>query len=94
MNLRDLGFNWNEISTMLLDSHRTVYRWIHELNISHVTGYSRISDQELQGIIEDFKVQHGPTTGRSIILGHSENVGKRAQKQKVEKALTKTDPLN
>ena len=63
-------------------------------DVSDVTGYSRISDQELEMIIEDFKVQHGPTTGRSIILGHSENVGKRAQKQKVAKALTKTDPLN
>ena len=69
VNLRDFGFNWNEISSVLV-SGWTVYRRVHELNISEVTGYSRISDQELEKIIEDFKVQHGPTTGSSMILGH------------------------
>ena len=77
MNLRDLGFNWNEISSMLLVSHWTVYRRVQELNISDVTGYSRKSDQELAGIIEDFKVQHGPTTGRLMILGHLKRIGIR-----------------
>ena len=91
VNLRDLGFTWNEISSMLLVSCWTVYRRVQEFNISDVTGYSRISDHELKKIIEDFKAQHGPTTGRVIVLGHLKSIGIRVQQQRVAKALAKID---
>ena len=94
VDLRDLGFNWNEIFSMLLVSCWTVYRRVQKLSISDVTGYSTISDQELKRIIEDFKVQHEPTTGRSMTLGHIKSIGIRAQQQRLAKALAKVDPIN
>lgn len=59
IELRDLNFSWVEISEILLVSRWTVYRRVREFEIEKRTGYSDISDSELDRIISEIKERHG-----------------------------------
>lgn len=68
---RNMGFNWNQISAMLLASRWTLRRRVVELGLEGVVGYSDISDNEIDSIIHSFKQTHGLVTGRSLIASHT-----------------------
>ena len=91
---RDLGFKWKDIAAMLLVSRWTISRRVEELDLKDVTGYSEISDVELDKIISDFKKHHGIATGRSLVIGHLKSLGFRIQKDRITKALVRVDPVN
>lgn len=79
--LRELGFTWNNISVMLMVSRWTIYRRIAELGLKDVTGYSKLSDSELDSVILQFKQQHGINVGRSLVLGHLKSIGLACSKK-------------
>lgn len=89
---RNLGYTWTDISSMLLISRWTVARRVKEYGIEHVTGFSNITDDELDNKIRQLQVLHGKVMGRSLILGHLSAQGLRVQVSRVRKALVRLDP--
>ena len=77
---------------MLLVSRWTVARRVKEYGIEHVTGFSNITDDELDDKIMQLQLLHGKVMGRSLILGHLSSQGLRVQVCRVRKALLRLDP--
>ena len=92
--LKQLGFTWKNIATMLLVSRWTIYRRINQLGLHEVTGYSNLTDEELDNIIIRFKQEHGISVGRSLVIGHLRSLRLRVQKRRITKALLRIDPRN
>ena len=88
--LKQLGFTWKNIAAMLLVSRWTIYRRINQLGLHEVTGYSNLTDEELDNIIIRFKQEHGISVGRSHVMGHLRSLGFRVQKRLITKALLKS----
>ena len=59
-----------------------------------MTGYSNLTDEELDNIIIRFKQEHGIFVGRSLVMGHLRSLGLRLQKRRITKALLIIDPRN
>ena len=59
-----------------------------------MTGYSNLTDEELDNIIIRFKQEHGIFVGRSLVMGHLRSLGLRLQKRRITKALLIVDPRN
>ena len=59
-----------------------------------MTGYSNLTDEELDDIIIRFKQGHGISVGRSLVMGHLRSLGLRVQKRQITKALLRIDPRN
>ena len=66
---------------MLLVSRWTICRRINQLGLHEVTGYSNLTDEELDNIIIRFKQEHGISVGRSLVMGHLTSLGLRVQKR-------------
>ena len=92
--LKQLGFTWKNIAAMFLVSRWAIYRRINQLGLHEVTGYSNLTDEELDNIIIRFKQEHGISVGRSLIMGHLISLGFRVQKRRITKALLRVDPRN
>ena len=67
---KSLGFTWNAIADMLLVSKWTSRRRVIEYGITDLVGFSKISNDESDNLIRDYRNTHGLACGRSIILGH------------------------
>lgn len=65
LDLRELGYNWTEIAKMLMVSRWTINRRVRELNIEELTGYSKVTDDQLDQKILELKESTGPLAGRS-----------------------------
>ena len=70
IQLRSIGFTWKNISEMLLVSRWTIRRRVVEYGIQEITGYSSITDEELDTIVQAFSEQRGSLVGCSIVNGH------------------------
>ena len=91
---REIGYTWVEIAKLLSVSRWTVSRRVAELGISNATGHSKITDEELDNILRNFKNLHGITAGRSLALGHLKSLGLRVQQKRVAKSLVRIDPVD
>ena len=69
LQLRSSGFTWSKIASMLLVSRWTVQRRVVEFNLQEVTGFSELSDDELDVIITRFMRDHGTLVGYSLLCG-------------------------
>ena len=67
--LRQLRFTWTRISEILGVSHSTLYRRLEEEGISQETFFTEISDNELDRMMLEIKVNH-PNDGKVIMMGH------------------------
>jgi len=47
VELRSLGFSWEDISRMLLVSRWTIHRRVSEFGLTHLSRFSDISDEQL-----------------------------------------------
>lgn len=65
-DLHTLGFKWTQIAKMLKVSRQTLYR---RLANTDLLGYTDISDQELDCMIQEYKETH-PNDGESMIIGY------------------------
>ena len=79
---------------MLLVSRWTIYRGINQLGLHEVTGYSNLTDEVLDIIINRFKQEHGISVRRSLVMGHLRSLGLRVQKRRITKVLLRIDPRN
>ena len=92
LNLKNLGFTWKEIASMLLVSRWTVGRRVKEFGIENITGYSDISDDELDRLIINIRNTHGSLVGRSLVTGCLQSQGIRVQRRRIMKSLIRIDP--
>ena len=65
---KSLSFTWNTIADMLLVSRWTLRRRILEYEITDLVGFSKISNDELDNLIRDYRNVHGLACGRPMIL--------------------------
>eukprot|EP00794_Sanderia_malayensis_P002881 gene2881-3333_t len=92
ISFRHLGYTWNEIASMLLVSRWIIKRRVEELGIKEITGYSPISDEDLDQLILNFRQVHGSYVGRPLVKGHLISHGLRVQQWRIKSALTRIDP--
>ena len=92
--LKKLSFTWKNIATMLLVSRSTICRGINQLGLHEVTGYSNLTDEVLDNIINRFKQEHGISVRRSLVMGHLRSLGLRVQKRRITKVLLRIYPRN
>ena len=55
ISLRSLGLPWTEIARMLLVARWTLRRRVVEYGLQDVTGYSPLTDEQLDNIVTQFK---------------------------------------
>ena len=66
LQLRSFGFTWKNISEMLRVSRWTIRRRVVEFGIEKTTGFSDISDEELDDLIREFILRHGCLVGYQL----------------------------
>ena len=79
---------------MLLVSRWTIRLRVVGYGIQEITGYSSITDEELDTIVQAFGGQHGSLIGCSIVNGHLRSLGRRLQRQRVRESIARVDPTN
>lgn len=94
LQLRSLGFKWKHISDMLLVSRWTIRRRVIEYGIEETTGFTNMTDAELDGLVQQFMQEHGSLIGCSMISGRLRSLGLRVQRQKVRESIVRVDPVN
>ena len=94
IELRSFGFTWKNISEMLLVSRWTIRRRVIEYGIQEITGYSNMSDDDLDAIVRAFNGRHGSLVGYAIVNGHLRSLGLRVQRQRVRESIARVDPAN
>ena len=94
LQLRSLGFKWKHISDMLLVSRWTIRRRVIEYGIEETTGFTNMTDAELDGLVQQFMQEHGSLIGCSMISGHLRSLGLRVQRQRVRESIVRVDPVN
>lgn len=92
LQFRSIGFTWTQIAEMLLVSRWTIRRRVVEFGLQDVTGYSHISDEELDAKVGQFMQRHGTLVGNSIINGHLKSLGLRVQRRRVRASIIRVDP--
>ena len=55
VHFKELGFPWKEIADLLLVSRWTILRRVKEYGLQEILGYSKVSDDELDIIILDYR---------------------------------------
>ena len=93
-DLRGLGFTWAKIARIFGVSRWTISRRVKEFNLQSYSGFSDMSDNELDGILKECISRHGETTGQTLIMGHLCSLGLRIQRKRVRKSLVRIDPKN
>ena len=94
LNLRSFGFTWEKISEMLLVSRWTLRRRVVEFGLDHTTGFSEISNEQLDTIVTQFLTNHGNLVGYSIVSGHLRSLGLRVQRDRIRESIRRVDPRN
>ena len=68
---------WTKIAQMLLVLRWTLRRRIVEYGLGEITGFSMISDSQLDNLVERFMSDHGTLKGYSLVSGHLRSLGLR-----------------
>lgn len=74
--------------------HWTLRRRVVEYGFQEVTGFSEISDDQLDNIVENFMTDHGTLVGFSLITGHLLGLGLRVQRDRIRQSIACVDPQN
>ena len=94
LHLRSSGFTWTKIAQMLLVSRWTLRRRIVEYGLEEITGFSMISDAQLDNLVERFMSDHGTLVGYSLVSGHLRSLGLRVQRDRIRESIGRVDPGN
>ena len=89
---KSLGFTSNAIADILLISRWTLRRRVMEYGITDLVRFSKISNDELDKLIRDYRNIHGLACGHSMILGHLNSIGIKVQQKRVTESLVRVDP--
>lgn len=69
-DLRNLGFTWTRVATMLGVSRWTISRRVREYGLETMTEFSDVSDEELDRLVKSYIDYHGTTTGQTYYWLH------------------------
>ena len=94
IELRSLGFSWEDIARMLLVSRWTIHRRVSEFGLNHLPRFSDVTDEQLNSKVSAFLREHGCLVGSSMVLGHLRSEGLIIQRERVRKCLARVDPQN
>ena len=94
LHLRSSGFTWKKIADMLLISRWTLRRRVLEYGLEEITGFSDISNEQLDYIVQQFMREHGTLVGYSLVSGHLRSIGKRVQRDRIRASIGRVDPEN
>ena len=94
LHLRSSGFTWTKIAQMLLVSRWTLRRRIVEYGLEEMTGFSMISDAQLDNLVERLMSDHGTLVGYSLVSGHLRSLGLRVQRDRIRESIARVDPGN
>ena len=75
-------------------SRWTLSRRIDGYRIRECTGFSFLSNNELDNLINVFQTKHGAYVGRSMVTGHLKSLGLKIQQKRIAQALVRVDPKN
>ena len=64
------------------------------MGIRDITGYSKLTDSELDAIVGEFRQLHGIASGRSLLIGYLRSRNIRIQQNRVAQSLVRVDPSN
>ena len=93
-NLRSLDLPFTEIARMLLVSRWTLRRLVMEYGLQDVTGYSPLTDEQLDNIVTQFMLTHGNLVGYCLMSGHLRSLGLRVQRDRIRASIARIDPEN
>lgn len=94
VQLRSWGFSWKNVAEMLLVSRWTIYRRVLEYGLQGITGFSTLTNEELDEIVRAFMQQHGTLVGYSLVSGHLKALNLRVQRKRIRESLGRVDPEN
>ena len=94
INLRQIGYSWNDVAKMLQVSRWTIHRRVTEYDLTSLSSFSDVSDEQLKEMIRQFISEHGNFVGFSMVYGHLESIGFHVQHRRVRNALASVDPCN
>ena len=79
---------------MLLVSRWTLRRRVVEFGLDRTTGFSEISNEQLDSIVTQFLTNHGNLVGYFIVSGHLRSLGLRVQRDRVRESIRRVDSRN
>ena len=77
---------------MLLVSRWTLRHRVVEFGIEEITGFSVISDDQLDNLVERFMSDHGTMVWYSLVSGHLRSLGLRVQRDRIRDTIGRVDP--
>ena len=92
VNLREVGYTWAQIASMLMVSRWTVARRVSAYGLREMQRFSDITDDELYDLMHNFILEHGNFVGFSIICGHLKSLGLKVQQRRIKEMLRQIDP--
>ena len=76
---------------MLLASRWTFRRKVLAYGITDLVGFSKISNDELDNLIQHYRNIHGLVYGPSMILGHLHSTGIEVQQKRVMESFVRVN---
>ena len=92
--LRGIGFTWLKIARVFRVSRWTIMRRVRLFDLEHLSRFSTITDEEIDGIIRDFISRHGSTAGEPYLRGHVRAMGYTVQRRRIRESVNRVDPRN
>ena len=94
IELRSLGFSWEDIARMLVVSRWTIHRRVSEFGLNHLPRFGDVTDEQLDSKVSAFLREHGCLVGSSMFLGHLRSERLIILRERVCKCLARVDPQN
>ena len=80
LNLKSLGYTWQEVSSLLVVSRTTLWRRVEELGLRDRIGFSTVTDEERDQIVQSLISVHGCHVGFSMVYGHISSLVMKVQR--------------
>ena len=94
LELRSYGFTWKQVADMLLVSRWTIRRRVVEYGLQETTGFSALSDEQIDFYVKQFIEEHGNLVGCSMVQGFLKSLGFRLQHRRVRASISRVHPHN
>ena len=94
LELRSYGFTWKQVADMLLVSRWTIRRRVVEYGLQETTGFSALSDEQIDSYVKQFIEEHGNLVGCSMVQGFLKSLGFRLQRRGVRASISRVNPHN
>ena len=88
------GFTWKQVADMLLASRWTIRRRVVEYGLQETTGFSALSDEQIDFYVKQIIEEHGNLVGCSMVQGFLKSLGFRLQRRRVRASISRVDPHN